>query len=104
MVSVTPGLEMLPCAAVIVVDPANNPVANPPLLIVANPVLLEVQVDAVVQSYGDPLTGVQVATYCCAPPMLIVAAVGVTAMLDRPPVTTIEMLLDVLPLYEVSPL
>jgi len=75
---------MLPDSAVIVVDPAVTAVASPiepaALLIVATPVLVELQVTAVVKSCVVLSEKVPMAVNCCIAPLAIEELLGTTAM------------------------
>ena len=76
--------EMLPDAAVIVVEPVATEAANPfepaALLIVATPVLAELQVAAAVRSCVVLSEKVPVAVNCLAVPLAILGLVGVIAI------------------------
>ena len=72
---------MLPDAAVIVVEPAAAAAANPLLiLMVATPVLDELQVTDAVKSCVVLSVNVPVAVNCCAVPLAMAGLVGVTSM------------------------
>jgi hypothetical protein len=79
--------EMLPDAAVIVVEPAATDVARPfepaALLTVATPVLDELQVTAAVRFCVVLSENVPVAVNCCFVPLPMLGLVGVTARETR---------------------
>lgn len=88
---------MLPDVAVIVVDPAATAAANP-LLMVATPVLDELQVTEAVKSCVVLSENVPVAVNCCVVPLATEGLVGVTAMdTSVAGVTVIVVDPDVLP-------
>jgi hypothetical protein len=72
--------EIVPDVAVIVVEPAATPVANPPLLMVATPVFDEFHATDAVRSCVLLFEYVPVAINCCVLPVAIVGFTGVTAM------------------------
>ncbi len=69
-----------PSAAWMVVLPTLTPVASPPLLMVATPGLVELQVAEFVRSWWLPSLYVPVAANCCGDPTEIEGFTGVTAI------------------------
>lgn len=72
--------ETLATVAVIVLLPAEMDVANPALLIVATPVLVELHVAKFVRSCGVPSENIPVAVNCVVVPCAMLELVGVTSM------------------------
>jgi len=70
----------VPDTAWIAVFPSATPVANPPLVIVATPVFVELHVAVLVRFCVLPSLYVPVAVYCCVAPTSIEKFAGVTAI------------------------
>ncbi len=75
--------DMPPAAADIVVDPAATEVANPAVLMVATPVLDELQVTVAVRSCVVLSENVPVAVNCPVEPSAMLGLVGVSVMDTR---------------------
>ena len=96
-VTVSPVEPLIPPeVAWIVVLPAATPVANPPLVIVAAAVFVEVQVAALVRFKVLVSLYVPVAVNCCVAPLAIEALAGVTVIETSSAVTVsvVEPLID----------
>ena len=94
--------ETFPRAAVIVVVPVPEPVASPPVLIVATEVSAEVQVTLVVMVLVLPSLYVPVAVYCLVVLVTMDELAGVTLIEVNAGGTTVSVVApDVVPLAAV---